>query len=82
MLLQKAKFYFLSIYTQKWDCWITWLFYFSGFFLGVSTPAAYGGSQARGQIRAIAAILCHSHNTVRSELHLPPTPQFRAMPDP
>ena len=27
-----------------------------------TTPAVYGGSQARGQIGAIAASLCHSHN--------------------
>ena len=43
---------------------------------------AYGGSQARGSIRAVAASLHHSHSNARSELHLRPTPQLRAMPNP
>ena len=30
------------------------------YFLGGATPAAYGGSQAKGQIGAVAAGLCHS----------------------
>ena len=39
------------------------------FFLVISRAAtmAYGGSQARGLIRAIAANLCHSHSDARSE---------------
>ena len=32
--------------------------------------AAYGGSQARGQIGAVAAGLHHSQNNTRSEPHL------------
>ena len=43
---------------------------------------AYGGSQARGQIGAIATDLHHSHSHARSELHLRPTPQLTATPDP
>ena len=43
---------------------------------------AYGGFQARGQIGAVAASLNHSHSNVGSELHLRPTPQLMAMPDP
>ena len=31
---------------------------------------AYGGSQARGQIRAVATGLHHSHNNLESELRL------------
>ena len=42
---------------------------------------AYGRSQARGQIRAIAAGL-HSHGSDRSELSLWPIPQCMAMLDP
>ena len=41
---------------------------------------AYGGSQARGLIGAVAAGLHHSHNNARSELHLRPTPKLTAMP--
>ena len=37
---------------------------------------AYGGSQARGQIRAIAAGLRHSHSNMGPQLHLQPTPQL------
>ena len=50
------------------------------FFFFRAIPAAYGGSQARSQIRAVAAGLCHSN--VGSELHLRPTPQLMAMSDP
>ena len=43
---------------------------------------AYVGSQARGQIRAIAAGLRHSHSNEGSKPHLQPAPQLMAMPDP
>ena len=33
---------------------------------------AYGGSQARGLIGAVAAGLHHSHSNARSKLNLPP----------
>ena len=51
------------------------------FSLSRATPTAYGGSQARGCIRAVAAGLYHSHSIVGSELHLQPTPQLAATPD-
>ena len=34
-----------------------------------AAPAAYGGSQARGLIGAVAAGLCHSHSNARSLTH-------------
>ena len=37
---------------------------------------AYGGSQARGWIRAAAPGLCHSQSNVGSEPHPRPTPQL------
>ena len=43
---------------------------------------AYISSQARCQIRAVAAGLCHSYSNVGSEPHLQPTPQLIVMPDP
>ena len=43
--------------------------------------AAYGGSQARGQIGAIAAGLHHSHSNTRSKPRLRAAPQCTAMPD-
>jgi len=36
--------------------------YFYLIFLFMAAPAAYGSSQARGQIGAAAAGLCHSHS--------------------
>ena len=45
-------------------------------------PAAYGGSQARGQIGAIAVGLHHSHSNAGSEPHLRPIPQLKATLDP
>ena len=45
-------------------------------------PEAYGGSQARGLTGAVAAGLHQSHSNMGSELHLQPTPQLTAAPDP
>ena len=47
-------------------------FGFFFFFMSFSraAPAAYGGSQARGPIGAVAAGLLHSHSNVGSELRL------------
>ena len=45
-----------------------------------AAPMTYGGSQARGRIRAAAASLRYSHSNVGSELCLQPTPQLMAMP--
>ena len=43
---------------------------------------AYGGSQARGRIRAVASGLYHSHSNARSELQVWPTLQINSMLDP
>ena len=58
------------------------LFFSLSLCLFSAAPVAYGSSQARGQIRAIAAGLHHSHGNVGSEPCLQPTPQLMAMPDP
>jgi len=57
-------------------------FFFCLFAISWATPAAYGGSQARGPIGAVAIGLCQSHSNAGSELHLQPTPQLTATPDP
>ena len=44
--------------------------------------AAYGGSLARGQIKAAAAGLRQSHSNLGSEPYLQPTAQLRATLDP
>ena len=46
-----------------------------------AAPAAYGGSQARGLIGAVATGLRQSHGNAGSEPHLQPTPQLTATPD-
>ena len=47
-----------------------------------AAPTAYGGSQARGLIGAVAAGLRHSHSHARPEPRLQSTPQLTATPDP
>ena len=70
---------------------ILFLFYFILFYFifgGVAfclfraTPIAYGGSQARGPVRAVAAILCQDHSNLGSKPCMQPTPQLMASPDP
>ena len=51
------------------------------FFLFTAALSTYGSSQARGQNRAAAASLHHSHDNTRSELHLCPTPMLAATLD-
>ena len=46
-----------------------------------AAPAAYGGSQSRGRIGAVATCLHHSHSNAGSDLRLQPTPQLMATPD-
>ena len=56
--------------------------FFFVFCLFRATFAAYGGSQARGLKGVVTTGLHHSHSNTRSKLHLQPTPQLMAMPDP
>ena len=62
--------------------WWWWWQWFCLVLLFRATPSAYGGSQARGRIRAAAASLHHSHSNARSHLCLGPTPQLMLTPDP
>ena len=62
-------------------------FLFLSFFFGLfafsrATSVAYGDSQARGQIGAVAAGLHRSHSNAGSEPYLRLTPQLTAMLDP
>ena len=62
---------------------IFFIFIFFGLFaISWAAPTAYGGSRARGRIRAIAAGLCQSHSNLGSEPRLQPTPQLTATLDP
>ena len=51
------------------------------FAISWAAPAAYGGSQARGLIGAVATGLRQSHSNAGSEPRLQPTPQLTATPD-
>ena len=55
-------------------------FFFFFFAISRATPVAYGDSQARGLIRAVAASLRQSHSNAGSELRLRTTPQLTATP--
>ena len=46
------------------------VFVFAFFFFSRAAPTAYGGSQARGLIRAVASGLRQSHSNTRSESSL------------
>ena len=46
------------------------LFFLGGGGLFMAAPMAYGGSQARGRIRSVAAVLGHSHSNSGTELCL------------
>jgi len=52
------------------------------FAISWAAPAAYGGSQARDLIGAIATGLRQSHSNTGSEPRLRPTPQLMATPYP
>jgi len=67
--------------------WMSFFFlsFFSfSFFFSRATSLVHGSShsRARGQIRAAAASLHHSHSNARSKLHQQPTLQLMAMLDP
>ena len=54
------------------NMWVNLFFYLFLIFLLFFTAetTAYESSQARGQIKAAAAGLCHRHSNMRSEPHL------------
>ena len=59
-----------------------YLFSFFGLFVYFrASPTAYGGSQARGPIGAVAAGLHQSHSNAGSKPSLQPTPQLTATLD-
>ena len=58
------------------------VYFFFFFVFSRAVLMAYGSSQARGLIGAVAAGLCQSHSNAGSKLCLQPTPQFTATPDP
>ena len=77
-LTKKVETYFIAVLQiREKNEGLFWLVFFFR-----AAPVAYGGSQTRGRIGAIAASLRHSHSNGRSEPHLQLTPQLMAMLDP
>ena len=72
------------LYPLVWKSFSLKKFFFFLVFLAISlaAPAAYGGSQGRGLIGAVATGLHHSHSNTGSEPRLQPTPQLTVTPDP
>ena len=56
-------------------------FFFNLFAISWAALLAYGGSQARGLIGAVATGLRHSYSNMGSEPRLQATPQLTATPD-
>ena len=60
-------FVWINRHQKRISCAIFFLFFFSFFFgLFRAIPMAYGSSQARAQMGATAASLCHSHTRFAS----------------
>ena len=72
---RRKSSYFLPSVTFSFLCFLSFVF-------SRATPTAYGGSQARGLIAAVAASLHQSHSSIGSQPHLQPTPQLTATLDP
>ena len=58
------------------------IYLFGLFAFSRADPMAYGGSQARGLIGAVATGLRQSHSNAGSKPHLQPIPQLTATLDP
>ena len=86
ILIPWDAFYLLFLFYPQLLVTITphWFLFFSFFFFVFfwATSAAYGGSQARGRIGAVATGLRQSHSNSGSKPRLQPTPQLTATPDP
>ena len=66
----------------SWRTFHIYLFIYVFFAISWATRAAYGGSQARGPIGAVATGLRQSNSNAGSVLRLQPTPWLMATPDP
>ena len=84
-LLSLGDMHLSSLHVFSWldSSFLSFFFFFFCLFCPFrAVPAAYGGSQARGLIEAIAAGLRQRHSNARSELRLRPIPQLMATSDP
>ena len=63
-------FAYIAFFFPSFFLFFFLVFWFLFFFAFYGHTHAYGISQARGQIRATAAGLCHNHSNAGSELGL------------
>ena len=75
--LEKTSVLLLS-QSMDYNIYIIFIYFFV---FSRAAPMAYGGSQDRGLIRAIATGLRQGHSSVGSWPRLRPTPQLTATPD-
>ena len=81
--MSELMYAFIIFFSRLFRIFFFFFFFFIGLFaISWAALAAYGGSQARGLIRAVAPSLCQSHSKAGSEPHLQPTPQLAAMQGP
>ena len=78
---------YMCVFLTRWITYIIGfllllLLLFCLFAFSRAPPEAYGDSQARGGIGAVAAGLSQSHSNATSEPHLQPTSQLMATLDP
>ena len=64
--MQELSFIYLFFNVYFLNYFLTFVYLF--FYLFRAVPAAYGCSQARGLVRAVATGLCQSHNNAKSKL--------------
>ena len=65
LLLVLSIYFILHLYFIAFYLFI--YLFFGLFAVSWAAPTAYGGSQARGQMGAVAIGLCHIHSNARSE---------------
>ena len=81
ILTQKKGRFFFVLFCFCCFFFVVVVFFFVFLLFLWAAPAAYGGSQDRGPIGAVAASLRQSHSNAGSEPRLLPTPQLTATPD-
>ena len=77
----EVSFPFLSFPFLSRILFFFFFFFFCLLVFSRAAPEAYGGSQARGIIGALATSLRQSHSNAGSDPRLQPTPQLTATPD-
>ena len=86
MIVGAQMFFMISIMPPASCFWpiffFVFFFFFCFFAFSRAVPAAYGGSQARGLIGAVAVGLSQSHSNAGSEPRLQTSTQVTAVPDP